>query len=131
MNKNISGGDLHLTNYQDVKDVFYHFDPNYAGNDFSFTAFQKSYAQGNDENTRDSVVTTTSGKNFIFSVTDNGDTKDISFVYPFRTSQGQYIILSLTNFTLTGASDQDISNIKNFFASFDFPGLSPFENVDK
>lgn len=121
VNKNISGGDLHLTNYQNIKDMFYHFDPNYSGKDFSFVAFTKVYSQQNDANMHDEVLTSSSGQKFLFSVSDNGDTKDISFDYLFRTTQGQYIILSLTNFTLTGATDQDILNIKNFFSSFDFP----------
>lgn len=47
------------------------------------------------------TLQTKSGQEFIFSMTNRGNETDISFIYPFQTSSGQYMILSLSNFTLT------------------------------
>lgn len=106
--------------------MFYQFDSNYSGNDFSFTAFEKVYAHSNSEGMSDRILETTSGKKYFFSISREGEKSDISFVYPFLTSSGQYMLLSLTNFTLTGANESDIRAIQDFFSSFDFPGVSPF-----
>ena len=54
------------------------------------------------------TLQTKSGQKFIFSITNRGSEMDVSLIYPFQTSSGQYMILSLKNFTLTGANEQDI-----------------------
>lgn len=112
---------------QTLRNFFTAMDPNFTSSDMSFAAFERVYAKNNAENMKDTTYTTKTGQRFILSIETTGDKKMLSMVYPFRTSDGAYKVLSLTDLELTDADDTDIAAIANFFTTFDFPGVSAFQ----